>query len=672
MSEEKLFFATDIVHGKMWQEEEQIKNAVYAVLDDTLKQNADAVLREKEYVQSGAYEDQDAFMAHGALTGAVKNDRKSKQELASLLKKPYFAHVALNCNDASCHQCLLSDSADLDRTISIGSNDCIVPFKKSSEAPIQAALFHQYQVREASPFTVSVPSDRGGTIDTEYTCQLIRDVEVNNRKIDNVVQLLPKLDDELSDIPADELLALRLDENRGNATLRNIISTLQRQQFEVIQADEKESFVVQGCAGSGKTQCLIHRLFFLRDQLGELGWEKVLLITPTQLFRNYSAELMRRYHLSAVKNYSLSELYRSLLETYDQRFKARQYKFEVSEEYLPDEYLSKVYSDAHIRTIEQEIRRSLRSHIEEGCRLVGRDCSENWCTADFISNLVEQIDAAIGEFDSRAQALSKNAAYAEHLNALEKEEKRLAALMNRQQALSAAKDELELQKKHFDSLVSEIEYAEEELRAYRQQRIKAQNKCKEEYTKSVRELDKETVPTQGAIIRYARCLYKLHGITSPRGTMYLHDEKEQRFLNEMVDLAQQDLADYTKNQTRKSWLSGLNEKRKTNETGTNAVQGEISSATEAINTHKKWLQDYLDQSDSIENQKKTFRSALERSRYYLSRIESSVFEQEVWNALAPLKDKYSIQTVEIEQLDDKRQKQTRIWLRKHAPISVST
>ena len=85
------------------------------------------------------------------------------------------------------------------------------------------------------------------------------------------------------------------------------------------------------------------------DELSQHDWNHVLLITPSQLFRRYSSELIRRYQLSDIRNCSLAELYKFVLSAYDSRFKNRQYLFELTEEYLPDQYQQEVYAPATIQ-----------------------------------------------------------------------------------------------------------------------------------------------------------------------------------------------------------------------------------------------------------------------------------------------------------------------------------
>lgn len=45
--------------------------------------------------------------------------------------------------------------------------------------------------------------------------------------------------------------------------IKDIIETIQEKQYEIITCPERKSFVLQGCAGSGKTMVMLHRLSYL-------------------------------------------------------------------------------------------------------------------------------------------------------------------------------------------------------------------------------------------------------------------------------------------------------------------------------------------------------------------------------------------------------------------------
>ena len=230
--------------------------------------------------------------------------------------------------ESDAEQYFLSDCESLEEMVHIGDNGYLIPFKQDNKRPISKALFHCYQAKKGDPISYK----RSNGDDFSLVPRLICDVEIEKRILLNVIQLYPAPDEGKFRVTADEMLESRLQETRDNPIFRNIISTLQLKQFEIIGTDVNENFVVQGCAGSGKSQCLLHRLFFLKDELSQEGWSKVLLLTPTKLFREYSAALMKRYQLSDVYNCSLADLYRNLLSAYDDRFKDRQYIYQLTEE----------------------------------------------------------------------------------------------------------------------------------------------------------------------------------------------------------------------------------------------------------------------------------------------------------------------------------------------------
>ena len=63
--------------------------------------------------------------------------------------------------------------------------------------------------------------------------------------------------------------------------ISDIIETIQEKQYEIITKPERSSFVLQGCAGSGKTMIMLHRLSFLMYNNEGLKPADVLVITPS-------------------------------------------------------------------------------------------------------------------------------------------------------------------------------------------------------------------------------------------------------------------------------------------------------------------------------------------------------------------------------------------------------
>ena len=227
------------------QSEEKCKESVYKTFDKMRKNASDSVVAAQAKVDGGSYEDQEAFMVHDVLNGAWRCRHEAELLVQKLYKRPYFAHIEAHDDDSSyTEHYYLSDCESLDQMVTIENDGVIIPFKKDENRPISLALFHCYQDKKGDPVSYSAPGGNYVLIP-----QLICDDEIDNRHLLDAVQLFPKT--EMLQITADELLEEKLRENRNNPTLSNIISTLQRMQFEIIEADVKQSFIVQGCAGSG-------------------------------------------------------------------------------------------------------------------------------------------------------------------------------------------------------------------------------------------------------------------------------------------------------------------------------------------------------------------------------------------------------------------------------------
>ena len=342
-----------------WREEEWFSKAIYGHLEGKVHQKTQNARRAAQEVEKGRYEDQDSFISHGERSKAQKELSEAQALASALWRNPYFAHVRLREEDeAQPEEYFLSSSATLDRMEEIpgdGQNVYrLIPFIRDEERPFFGAVFDCYQRRDGEKISYDVP--RNGQKE-QHVCQplLVRNVTVQSGKLQKVHTLYSSQENEDVQAQSEELLLQRLEENRATPGLHNIIDTLQPKQLAIVNADPGDSFVVQGCAGSGKSQCMIHRLFYLRKTL-EKDWDKVLWITPTQLFRNYTQTLLKTYRLDAIDNASLAELYRRTLQGFDSRFASRQYRFELTEEYLPDAYLREVYAPEQMASIDAEIQ----------------------------------------------------------------------------------------------------------------------------------------------------------------------------------------------------------------------------------------------------------------------------------------------------------------------------
>jgi Superfamily I DNA and RNA helicases len=645
------------------REEERYKEIVYSSFESEIDDLVRTEKRAKDYYTSGSFDDSDAFMAAGPMYAASRARQAKQEQVKALYNKPYFAHLRLLFGNGEIIDCFLSDNENLDSSISVGDNSRImlIPFKQDSNRQLFTAAFHCYQEKTSEKFSYLV-TDRykNEVISNSVLPKLIRDIDIHQRQINDIVTFLPQ-DTEEAEIEADELLAKRLKENRNNAKLRNIIATLQLNQFDIIRTDIDTSFIVQGCAGSGKTQCLIHRLFFLRDTLRDGGWNKVLLITPTQLFRNYSSELIHRYHLETIEDVSLAAFYKQLLESFDQRFTSRQYKFELTEEYLPDTYLRQVYAPEQIKKIDAEIEAALNDYIADGCRLTGVEVPvDGGLNINFINALAAKLSTLISAFDETEKSLSEDLEYQTHRKELDSLEMQLSTYKKKLDLYSSTRAKLFSERELFENLSSAYETAQSDIDSEKKESISQAADLLSKMSHCVREIDRCNNPSEFSMLisTYA----DLRSIVLDKLELRSDDAKfgaEYRSL--LINICEENktvLLKFTKNKSPREWISGNKKATETNDARIKDVTEDIELTSLLIEDQYSWLREH--NLEVAKNQRKAHRAELERARYFLSRIESSVFEQEVWNALAPLKTECKIETINVEELANGRQKQSKV------------
>lgn len=641
-----------VTQDKLRLEEEKLKEKVYKTFDEMSADASSGVKSQQAVLDRSAFDDKVAFTVHGQLSEAQKRKHEVEKLISQLYYRPYFSHVEMSFEgEEDVEHYFLSDCETLEKMVQIGYDGYLLPFKQDNERAISKALFHCYQAKKGDPISYKGPNGDMFTLVPRLIC----DTEIEKRVLLDVIQLYPTPDAAEFQVTADEMLESRLQENRDNPTLRNIISTLQLKQFEIIGTDASESFVVQGCAGSGKSQCLLHRLFFLRDELSQDGWSKVLLLTPTKLFREYSAALMKRYQLSDVFNCSLADLYRDLLSVYDDRFKDRQYVYQLTEEYLPDGYLFAVYEEGNVQKIEDEIDKAIQKYIAAGCEALGCDIPEV-INIDVIEEIVEKLDEQMSAFDAREEALQDNEEY-------QKKRKEYEQLLKDNETtkrkLQRYQDELERNQENqreLGRLVEEVQRAEQEKQDWVDSREKRIQEAITELEAISRKFDRGT--DLQAPAKYAKQLFIVKELTE--GSRFESDEEELAILEEFILIAKNELQEIVRDKKPRNVLDKYIKRHDEIQETIAGLVAEINEQDNRIEEYAEWLRRIASEFEGQEAKNTLLRSEMQQARYFLSRIESTVFEKEVWNALAPVKEQFNIQTLEIEELKDGKHKESRI------------
>ena len=111
----------------------------------------------------------------------------------------------------------------------------------------------------------------------------------------------------------DEILKPYLGVNADNR-LKNIVSSIQEEQNEIIRKDLIHNIVIQGVAGSGKTTVALHRIAYLaynyRDKIKS---DQYLVIGPNKFFINYISAVLPDLDVSDVPQWTYEEFVKNFL-----------------------------------------------------------------------------------------------------------------------------------------------------------------------------------------------------------------------------------------------------------------------------------------------------------------------------------------------------------------------
>ena len=81
----------------------------------------------------------------------------------------------------------------------------------------------------------------------------------------------------------DDVLQKELSSNTDDK-MKNIVTTIQREQNRIIRNEDTQTLIIQGVAGSGKTSIALHRIaYLLYAQKGEITSKDILIILENSL-----------------------------------------------------------------------------------------------------------------------------------------------------------------------------------------------------------------------------------------------------------------------------------------------------------------------------------------------------------------------------------------------------
>lgn len=199
-------------------------------------------------------------------SGDFISERKAKIE--KLIDNPYFARIDF----------MYRGEDDVEK-IYIGRNtfmdnlgDMII---YDWRAPI-SSMYYDFELGNAS---YDAPM---GKIEGDIT--LKRQFKISKSNIEYVLESNLSI--------GDEILQRELSKT-SDQKMKNIVSTIQKEQNRIIRNEKNNTLIIQGVAGSGKTSIALHRVaYFLYKYRENLSAENIAIISPNKVFADYISNVL--------------------------------------------------------------------------------------------------------------------------------------------------------------------------------------------------------------------------------------------------------------------------------------------------------------------------------------------------------------------------------------------
>ena len=239
------------------------------------------------------YEDYDNQQALLHQVNSNEEKTKLKRRFEKMQDSPFFGRVDFCFED--------EDKAE-PFYIGIGNfaeRAGMTPLVYDWRAPV-SGLFYDY---DKGPASYEAPS---GTISGEIAAKW--QYKIRNGRMVYGFESDVKIDD--------EILKQELG-NSGDAQLKSIVRTIQKEQNEIIRNTKDRILVIQGAAGSGKTSIALHRIaYLLYHDRKNLRSSNILILSPNSVFADYISHILPELGEENIREMSFDLFaYRELKDT---------------------------------------------------------------------------------------------------------------------------------------------------------------------------------------------------------------------------------------------------------------------------------------------------------------------------------------------------------------------
>lgn len=310
-------------------EEEQLKKTYVIIKSEKqkLKKRANKYKKSMDNQYKGDYLGKEDWKHYRRLY--LKYSEKSNN-LEFSYEKPYFARMDFR-----------NDSENENLSYYVGKKELVL----DGEYLIydwRSTLGNRYYVKNQKEFKRKDMVDK---------LTLRRAFDISNRKLIKYVDEYNLLDQFIDGDVIDPFLIDVLQQKKIEKRTTDIISTIQKKQHEIIRYSKDYNLIVQGCAGSGKTMILLHRLSYWLYNDENFKKDSVMIISPSNAFIKQSETLNKSLEIDEIENLTITDFFTNTVEDFFDYSVSNQ-NF-ISDSQLASQFLNIAYSREFINFIEK-------------------------------------------------------------------------------------------------------------------------------------------------------------------------------------------------------------------------------------------------------------------------------------------------------------------------------
>ncbi|MBQ2740122.1 MAG: AAA family ATPase [Clostridia bacterium] len=232
------------------------------------------------------------------LSAEIALETEKMEEYRSYFEEPYFARMDLVDDKEGYNSYYIGKKGDSKLEIV----DWRAPVaKRYYQKSCASFSFGEYAYRAILRRALRVKNGRFLEYKNEYLSlkDYLTEEEIGGRDEDNVL---------------DPFLREIIRNRKEETAIQDIIRTIQEKQYEIITLPEDTNFILQGCAGSGKTMVMLHRLSYLMYNHDGIRAHDVLIITPSKSFTAFINELATVLELNGIRTLTIQQYFMQVLK----------------------------------------------------------------------------------------------------------------------------------------------------------------------------------------------------------------------------------------------------------------------------------------------------------------------------------------------------------------------